>query len=169
MANITTASALKNLTSVGKRVVATKTDPLNLRQAPTTSSLSLLRIPRGATVDVLNCTTTSGWTPVRYNTTEGFVSSQYLAMPSSSTTTTTAEAKQAQSDVTATTITNQPSNNNSIMGEKIKKYGKYVLIAAGVGIVAFAGYKLMNKSSGGSSRKRSKSLNGISRKPLRLK
>ena len=54
------------------------------------------------------------------------------------------------------------------MGEKIKKYGKYVLIAAGVGIVAFAGYKLMNKSSGG-TRKRNKSLNGISRKPLRLK
>lgn len=166
MANITTASALKNLTSVGKRVVTTKTDPLNLRQAPTTSSLSLLRIPRGATVDVLNCTTTSGWTPVRYNSTEGFVSSQYLAVPSS---TTTAETKQAQSDVTAITITDQPSNNNSIMGEKVKKYGKYVLIAAGVGIVAFAGYKLMNKSSGGSSRKRSKSLNGISRKPLRLK
>lgn len=168
MANITTASALKNLTSVGKRVVATKTDPLNLRQAPTTSSLSLLRIPRGATVDVLNCTTTSGWTPVRYNTTEGFVSSQYLAMPSSSTTA-TAETKQEQSDVTATTITNQPTNTIPTMGEKIKKYGKYVLIAAGVGIVAFAGYKLMNKSSGGSSRKRSKSLNGISRKPLRLK
>lgn len=165
MANITTASALKNLTSVGKRVVATKTDPLNLRQAPTTSSLSLLRIPRGATVDVLNCTTTSGWTPVRYNTTEGFVSSQYLAMPS----TTPTVKDTPQSDVTSTIVTNQPSNNNSIMGEKIKKYGKYVLIAAGVGIVAFAGYKLMNKSSGGSSRKRSKSLNGISRKPLRLK
>lgn len=168
MATITSASALKNIGAIGKRVVATKTDPLNLRQAPTTSSLSLLRIPRGATVDVLNCTTTSGWTPVRYNTTEGFVSSQYLAMPSSSTTT-TAETKLAQSDVTATTITNQPTNTIPTMGEKIKKYGKYVLIAAGVGIVAFAGYKLMNKSSGGSSRKRSKSLNGISRKPLLLK
>jgi len=54
------------------------------------------------------------------------------------------------------------------MGEKVKKYGKYVLIAAGVGIVAFAGYKLLNKSSGGRCR-RGKSLNGVSRKPLRLK
>ena len=54
------------------------------------------------------------------------------------------------------------------MGEKVKKYGKYVLIAAGVGIVAFAGYKLLNKSSGG-RRRRGKSLNGVSRKPLMLK
>lgn len=116
MATITSASALKNLASVGKRVVATKTDPLNLRQAPSTSSLSLLRIPRGATVDVLNCTTTSGWTPVRYNSTEGFVSSQYLANPPSTTDT-------SQSDVTSTTVITKPTNSNNSMGEKIKKYG----------------------------------------------
>ena len=161
MANITTASALKNIGALGKRIVATKTDPLNLRQAPTTSSLSLLRIPKGASVDVLNCATTGGWTAVRYNGTDGFVSSQYLASPTTTTDT-------SQSDVTSTTVITKPTNSNNTMGEKVKKYGKYVLIAAGVGIVAFAGYKLMNKSSG-SSRKRSKSLNGISRKPLRLK
>ena len=161
MATITIASALKNIGVLGKRIVATKTDPLNLRQAPTTSSLSLLRIPRGASVDVLNCATTSGWTAVRYNGTEGFVSSQYLANPSSA-------ADTSQSDVTSTTVITKPTNSNNTMGEKVKKYGKYVLIAAGVGIVAFAGYKLLNKNSGG-RRRRGKSLNGVSRKPLRLK
>jgi uncharacterized protein YgiM (DUF1202 family) len=161
MATITTASALKNIGVLGKRIVATKTDPLNLRQAPTTSSLSLLRIPKGASVDVLNCTTTSGWTAVRYNGTEGFVSSQYLANPPTTTDT-------SQSDVTSTTVITKPTNSNNTMGEKVKKYGKYVLIAAGVGIVAFAGYKLLNKSSGG-RRRRGKSLNGVSRKPLMLK
>ena len=161
MATITTASALKNIGVLGKRIVATKTDPLNLRQAPTTSSLSLLRIPKGASVDVLNCATTNGWTAVRYNGTEGFVSSQYLANPPSTTDT-------SQSDVTSTTVITKPTNSNNTMGEKVKKYGKYVLIAAGVGIVAFAGYKLLNKSSGG-RRRRGKSLNGVSRKPLMLK
>lgn len=168
MANITSASALKSLTSAGKRIVNTQSDPLNLRQAPSTSSLVLLRIPRGASVDLLNCTTTSGWTAIRYNNTEGFVSSQYLAVaPTASPTETTL----AQSDVTSTTIaTPSPTpNTKSTMGEKIKKYGKYVLIAAGVGIVAFAGYKLMNKSSGDKSSRRPKSLNGVSLKPLRLK
>lgn len=166
MATITSASDLKSLQSIGRRVVATQTDPLNLRQAPSTSSLVLLRIPKGASVDVLNCATTSGWTAVRYNSTEGFVSSQYLAEAGSSS---VADTQQAQSDVTSTTIISQPTSNNfSTMGEKIKKYGKYVLIAAGVGIVAYAGYKLMNKSSGGGKR-RSRSLNGISRKPLMLK
>lgn len=167
MATITSASSLKSLTSIGKRIVATQSDPLNLRQAPSTSSLVLLRIPRGASVDILNCITTSGWTAVRYNGSEGFVSSQYLTEAGSSS---VADTQQAQSDVTNTTVISQPTTNNfSTMGEKIKKYGKYVLIAAGVGIVAFAGYKLMNKSSGGGGRRRSKSLNGVSRKPLRLK
>lgn len=167
MATITSASDLKSLSSVGKRIVATQSDPLNLRQAPSTSSLVLIRIPRGASVDVLNCTTTSGWTAVRYNATEGFVSSQYLAEPGSSS---VADTQQAQSDVTHTTIISQPTSNNfSTMGEKIKKYGKFVLIAAGVGIVAYAGYKLMNKSSGGSGGSKRRSLNGVSLKPLKLK
>lgn len=165
MATITTASALRNIASAGKRIVATQTDPLNLRQAPTTSSLSILKIPRGATVDTLNCTTTSGWTAVRYNATEGFVASQYLAPVGAALPTVS-----KQVDIVGeTTVT--PRQNNSSMGEKIRKYGKYVLIVAGVGIVAFTGYKLMSDNSSGAKRRRSsgKSLGGVSLKPLKLK
>lgn len=172
MANITTASALKSLPSVGKRIVNTQSDPLNMRQAPSTSSLVLVRIPKGATVDVLNCTTSSGWTAVRYNAKEGFVSTLYLSAIGTvtpvETTTTPVTTKEAASDVTATTIVQQtPQSKTSFtMPEAVKKYGKYVLIAAGVGLASYAAFKLF-RNKGGS--KRSRSLNGISRKVLKLK
>lgn len=167
MATITSASALKSIAAAGKKVVATQSDPLNLRQSPSTASTCLARIPRGATVDTLNCATTAGWTAVRYNGTEGFVASQYLAAQSPST---AVDNTRVQPDTYVNTL-NQSTYNQSSMGEKIKKYGKYVLIAAGVGLAVYAGYKLMKKDGdgGGSKKKSGKTLGGVSLRVLKLK
>lgn len=167
MATITSASGLKSIAAAGKKVVATQSDPLNLRQSPSTSGALLLRIPRGATVDTLNCSTAAGWTAVRYNGKEGFVASQYLAAQSPAT---VADNTQIQPDTSVNTL-NQSTYNQSSMGEKIKKYGKYVLIAAGVGLAVYAGYKLMKKDAdgGGSKKKSGKTLGGVSLRVLKLK
>lgn len=166
MATITSASALKSVAAAGKKVVATQSDPLNLRQSPSTAGALLLRIPRGATVDTLNCATAAGWTAVRYNGTEGFVASQYLAAQSTAA---VVDNSQVQPDTSVNTL-NQSTYNQSSMGE-IKKYGKYVLIAAGVGLAVYAGYKLMKKDGdgGGSKKKSGKTLGGVSLRALKLK
>lgn len=167
MATITSATALKSIAAAGKKVVATQSDPLNMRQSPSTSGALLLRIPRGATVDTLNCSTTAGWTAVRYNGKEGFVASQYLAAQSPAT---VVDNTQIQPDTSVNTL-NQSTYNQSSMGEKIKKYGKYALIAAGVGLAVYAGYKLMKKDAdgGGSKKKSGKTLGGVSLRVLKLK
>ncbi|MGN0029711.1 MAG: SH3 domain-containing protein [Marinilabiliaceae bacterium] len=171
MATITSATALKSIAAAGKKVVATQSDPLNLRQSPSTSGALLLRIPRGATVDTLNCSTAAGWTAVRYNGKEGFVASQYLAAQSPATVVDNTQIQPDSSVNTSVNTLNQSTYNQSSMGEKIKKYGKYVLIAAGVGLAVYAGYKLMKKDAdgGGSKKKSGKTLGGVSLRVLKLK
>ena len=67
-------SADENITS--QYVVATKNDPLSMRQAPDTSSSILTCIPRGTTVEVSEIN--NGWAKVSWNGSEGYCSMAYL-------------------------------------------------------------------------------------------
>ena len=67
-------SADENITS--QYVVATKNDPLSMRQAPDISSSILTCIPRGTTVEVSEIS--NGWAKVSWNGSEGYCSMEYL-------------------------------------------------------------------------------------------
>lgn len=58
--------------------VATKNDPLNLRDEPGAGGSKIGSLPRGAVVDVLDASTNAGWWRVRLGALVGYASCEYL-------------------------------------------------------------------------------------------
>ena len=141
---------IKKTTAKSTKYVATKSDPLKLRNttATTNDNNVLVRIPKGKAVTVMSYSAPSGWTAVKYGNYYGFVASQYLSDTKPTTSTTTSPSSTSSTTYTispnpsATTTTN---NNSSMASEKIKKVLKVVGIAAGVGVIAYGAYKFMQK------------------------
>ena len=143
---------IKKTTAKSTKYVATKSDPLKLRNATVTTNDNnvLARIPKGTAVTVMSYSAPSGWTAVKYGNYYGFVASQYLSDTKPTTASTTTSSTSSSSSTTytispnpsATTTTN---NNSSMASEKIKKVLKVVGIAAGVGVLAYGAYKFMQK------------------------
>ena len=76
LVSTTTASTTKKVT----------TDNLNMRTGAGTNHSIITTIPKGTTVEVIS--TSNGWSKVKYNNKEGYVSATYLADPSSGSTST---------------------------------------------------------------------------------
>lgn len=145
------AQSISSAASAGvKLFVNTQKDPLLLRASASASGTILERIPRGAAVTVLAFSAPSGWTAVMYGKKRGYAASQYLATSSpvssgGSTKTTTSSSTTNYPISPAPTAAGITNNTTSMASDKLKTALKIGGIVAGVGLLAFGAYKIMQK------------------------
>lgn len=148
------AQSISSAASAGvKLFVNTQKDPLLLRASASASGAILTRIPRGAAVTVLAFSAPSGWTAVMYGKTRGYAASQYLATSSpvtsggaTKTTTTSPSSSTTNYPISpAPTAAGITDNTTSMASDKLKTALKIGGIVAGVGLLAFGAYKIMQQ------------------------
>lgn len=145
------AQSISSAASAGvKLFVNTQKDPLLLRASASGSGAILARIPRGAAVTVLAHPAPSGWTAVMYGKNRGYAASQYLATSSpvaagGLTKTTTSSSTTNYPISPAPTGAGITNNTTSMASDKLKTALKIGGIVAGVGLLAFGAYKIMQK------------------------
>ncbi len=169
-----TQAQLNAAAKVQTAYVNTTSGGLVLRKTPGTQGAQITTIPRGASVTRLGIDSgVTGWAAVMYGTQRGYVSSVYLsqtrpqsAPQTTATTTKTSTTATTKPNVGANTTTNDYLKATENMAtEKLKKALKIGGIVAGVGLLAFGAYKVIQKKKAQDAARltttRGRALNGL--------
>lgn len=168
-----TQAQLNAAAKVQTAYVNTTSGGLVLRKTPGTQGALITTIPRGASVTRLGIDSgVTGWAAVMYGSQRGYVSSVYLsqtkpqsASPTATTTTKTSTTATTKNVGANTTTNDYLKATENMATEKLKKALKIGGIVAGVGLLAFGTYKVIQKKKAQDAARltatRGKALNGL--------